>query len=108
MFVRRNNNYGVCCSVVMPVSVKNIDRELRRPEGDEIGVGLFVEPLQDGIDHSEEPGLYRLCSEYDEPLHEGVLHLVSKPDHEKTRFIFTINFLDYMKFLMIIHRKDTS
>lgn len=63
MFVRRNNNYGVCCSDVMPVSEKNIDRELRRPEGDEIGVGLFVEPLQDGIDHSEEPGLCGLCSE---------------------------------------------
>ena len=47
----------------MPVSEKNIDRELRRPEGDEIGVGLFVEPLQDGIDHSEEPGLCGLCNE---------------------------------------------
>lgn len=63
MFVRRNNNYGVCCSDVMPVSEKNIDSELRRPEGDEIGVKLFVEPLEDGIDHSEEPGLCGLCSE---------------------------------------------
>lgn len=60
MFVRRNNNYGVCCSDVMPVSEKNIDRELRRPEGDETGVGWFAEPLQEGIDHSEEPGLCRL------------------------------------------------
>jgi hypothetical protein len=42
IFVRRNNNYGVCCSDVMPVSEKNIDRELRRPDGDEMGVTLFA------------------------------------------------------------------
>lgn len=41
-FVRRNNNYGVCCSDVMPVSEKNIDRELRRPDGDDTGVTLFT------------------------------------------------------------------
>lgn len=41
-FVRRNNNYGVCCSEVMPVSEKNIDRELRRPDGDDTGVMLFT------------------------------------------------------------------
>lgn len=41
-FVRRNNNYGVCCSDVMPVSEKNIDRELRRPDGDDTGVTLFM------------------------------------------------------------------
>lgn len=47
----------------MPVSEKNIDRELRRPEGVELGVRLFIEPLQDGIDHSEEPGLCGLRRE---------------------------------------------
>jgi len=38
----KKNNYGVCCSDVMPVSEKNIDRELRRPDGDDTGVTLFV------------------------------------------------------------------
>lgn len=36
----------------MPVSEKNIDRELRRPDGDDIGVALPADPLHD-IDHSD-------------------------------------------------------